>query len=128
MTAKERLKAAQEEWRKTDLAKAAQKSALRQGGFQTDSGIPIPDLLLRLRDKGKREGAASPGLPPMGPWALLASQPAAWRAALIGGRLLDHLPRGLVPVPAYQAWTAGRTLPKWRGGAFRKWLRRHRRK
>jgi len=26
-------------------AKAAQKSALRQTGFQTDSGIPIPDLL-----------------------------------------------------------------------------------
>ena len=88
--------------------------------------IPIPDLLLRLRDKGKREGAASPGLPPMGPWALLASQPAAWRAALVGGRLLDRLPRSLVPVPAYQAWTAGRTLPKWRGGKFRKWLKKRR--
>ncbi|HTO98805.1 MAG TPA: methylmalonyl-CoA mutase family protein [Myxococcales bacterium] len=45
MTAKDRLKAAQEEWRRTELAKAAQKSALRQGAFQTDSGIPIPDLL-----------------------------------------------------------------------------------
>jgi len=45
MKAKDRLRAAQEEWRRTDLAKAAQKSALRQTGFQTDSGIPIPDLL-----------------------------------------------------------------------------------
>jgi len=45
MKAKDRLRAAQEEWRKTDLAKAAQKSALRQARFQTDSGIPIPDLL-----------------------------------------------------------------------------------
>jgi methylmalonyl-CoA mutase N-terminal domain/subunit len=45
MKAKDRLKEAQEEWRRTDLAKAAQKSALRQTGFQTDSGIPIPDLL-----------------------------------------------------------------------------------
>jgi L-lactate dehydrogenase complex protein LldF len=85
--------------------------------------IPIPDLLLRLRDRGKREGAASPGLPPMGPWALLASQPMAWKAALVGGRLLDYIPPGLIPVPAMHAWAASRTLPKWRGGEFRRWLR-----
>jgi len=45
MKAKDRLRAAQEEWRRTDLARAAQKSPMRQPGFQTDSGIPIPDLL-----------------------------------------------------------------------------------
>ncbi len=45
MTAKERLQAAREQWRKDELAKAAQKSALRRDRFQTDSGIPIPDLL-----------------------------------------------------------------------------------
>ena len=88
--------------------------------------IPIPDLLLRLRDRGKREGAASPGLPPMGPWALLASQPAVWKAALAGGKLLNVFPARLIPVPAVQAWTSRRTLPPWRGGAFRKWWRAHR--
>jgi L-lactate dehydrogenase complex protein LldF len=86
--------------------------------------IPISDLLLRLRDKGKREGASTPGLPPMGPWALLASQPLVWKAALFGGRVLDHLPGALVPVPAFHAWTGCRTLPKWRGGEFRKWLKK----
>jgi L-lactate dehydrogenase complex protein LldF len=85
--------------------------------------IPISDLLLRLRDKGKREGAPSPGLPPMGPWALLASQPLVWKAALFCGRMLDHVPGALIPVPAFHAWTGCRTLPKWRGGEFRKWLR-----
>jgi methylmalonyl-CoA mutase, N-terminal domain len=45
MNAKERLKAAQEEWRKIDLARATQKSPLRRAEFHTDSGIPIPDLL-----------------------------------------------------------------------------------
>ena len=45
MNAKERLKAAQEEWRKIDLTRAAQKSPLRRAGFHTDAGIPIPDLL-----------------------------------------------------------------------------------
>jgi L-lactate dehydrogenase complex protein LldF len=87
--------------------------------------IPIPDLLLRLRDRGKREGAPSPGLPPMGPWSLLASQPAVWRTALVGGRMIDFLPLGLIPVPALQAWVSRRTLPKWRGGKFRRWFRQH---
>ncbi len=45
MSAKDRLKAAQEEWRRTELAKAAQKSPLRRAEFHTDSGIPIPELL-----------------------------------------------------------------------------------
>jgi methylmalonyl-CoA mutase N-terminal domain/subunit len=45
MTAKDRLKAAQEEWRRTELSRAAEKSPLRKAGFQTDAGIPIPDLL-----------------------------------------------------------------------------------
>ena len=85
--------------------------------------IPIPDLLLRLRDRAKREGAPSPGLPPMGPWSLLASQPTVWKAALFGGLMLDHLPLRLIPVPALQAWISRRTLPKWRGGQFRKWLK-----
>ena len=48
--------------------------------------IPIPDLLLRLRNKGNREGAPYPGISPMGPWALLASSPVAWKAALSRSR------------------------------------------
>jgi L-lactate dehydrogenase complex protein LldF len=42
---------------------------------------PHPGLLLRLRDRGKREGAraATAGTPPMGAWALLCRQPAAGR-------------------------------------------------
>ena len=85
--------------------------------------IPIPDLLLRLRARAKDENVPSPGTPPMGAWALLASQPTAWRAALAGGKLIDYLPTKLIPVPALQAWAAKRELPAWRGGEFRKWLK-----
>jgi L-lactate dehydrogenase complex protein LldF len=85
--------------------------------------IPIPDLLLRLRDKAKKEDVPSPGTPPMGAWALLASQPTAWKAALIGGRMLNYLPTKLIPVPALRAWEAQRTLPKWEGGEFRSWMK-----
>jgi len=90
--------------------------------------IPIPDLLLRLREKGKREGAslAAVGTPPMGAWALLASQPTAWKAALLGGKALNYLPTKLIPVPALRAWEEKRALPEWRGGEFRKWMKQRR--
>ena len=88
--------------------------------------IPIPDLLLRLRNKAKTENIPSPGTPPMGAWARLASQPTAWRAALLGGKIMNYLPAKLLPIPALRAWQTKRTLPEWRGGEFRKWLKSHR--
>ncbi|MBS0658327.1 MAG: lactate utilization protein, partial [Verrucomicrobia bacterium] len=89
--------------------------------------IPIPDLLLRLRDKARREHVAAPGAPPMGPWALLATQPLAWKAALTAGKAIDYLPLDLLPIPAVQGWISKRTLPEWRGGKFRQWLRTRKR-
>ena len=84
-------------------------------------------MLLRLRDRAKQEHVSSPGTPPMGAWSLLASQPTAWKAALIGGKLMNHIPTKLLPVPALRAWEQKRTLPEWRGGEFRKWLKQRRR-
>lgn len=87
--------------------------------------IPIPDLLLRLRNKGKQEGAkeATKGTPPMGAWAILCRQPAAWSSAMKMGKTLDYIPKSLIPVPAVQAWCSARQLPKWQGGQFRKWMK-----
>ncbi|MDR0533140.1 MAG: iron-sulfur cluster-binding protein [Verrucomicrobiales bacterium] len=90
--------------------------------------IPIPDLLLRLRDKGKREHAplASRGVPPMGGFAGLASQPALWKGALLAGHVMNYFPVEWVPVPPLSKWTAQRTLPEFRGGEFRKWWKQRR--
>lgn len=87
--------------------------------------IPIPDLLLRLRHQGKeaKSEAAAAATPPLGPWAVLASQPAVWKAALVGGHAMNHFPIQLLPIPALQAWQQARTLPRWQGGAFRRWMR-----
>jgi len=106
---------------KADLPKASSLCGACQEVCPVN--IPIPDLLLRLRDKGKREHVPSPGTPPMGAWSLLASHPAAWKAALAGGKLINHLPTRLLPIPALRAWEKTRTLPEWRGGEFRKWLK-----
>ena len=84
--------------------------------------IPIPDLLLRLRDRGKREGAKPTGAAPsMKTFARLASRPASWRRALRLGRLLGLIPGPLRP-RALRVWDENHVLPPWRGGAFRKWM------
>ncbi len=84
--------------------------------------IPIPDLLLRLRDKNKRAHGPTSGTPPLGAWSILASQPTAWKAAMAMGGLVNHVPRVLMPGPL-RKWSDYRTLPPWRGGQFRKWLK-----
>jgi hypothetical protein len=38
---------------------------------------------------------------------------------------MNVLPTKYVPVAALQAWQSHRTLPTWRGGAFRSWLHAH---
>jgi L-lactate dehydrogenase complex protein LldF len=86
--------------------------------------IPIPDLLLRLRNKGKEAGseAAAAGAPPMGGYAILATQPAAWKTALKLGGIANAVPTPLLPQAA-KTWVETRGLPEWRGGQFRKWLK-----
>ncbi|MFW5874253.1 MAG: LutB/LldF family L-lactate oxidation iron-sulfur protein [Verrucomicrobiota bacterium] len=87
--------------------------------------IPIPDLLLRLRDKAKREGAkdAMKGTPKLGLWATLCSQPALWKTALAMGHTMNHIPTEIIPHPSAKAWQASRKLPEFQGGEFRKWFK-----
>jgi L-lactate dehydrogenase complex protein LldF len=85
--------------------------------------IPIPDLLLRLRAQGKDAGSevAAAGTPPMGAYALAATQPTAWKSGLKLGGLINAVPTPLLPQAA-KTWMETRGLPPWRGGKFRKWL------
>ena len=87
--------------------------------------IPIPDLLLRLRDKAFTSGAAGAkrGTPPMAPFAWLATHPTAWRAAMRASVLANIAPLRLAPFPALQHWLGARDLPRFCGGEFRDWMR-----
>ncbi|MFA5265134.1 MAG: LutB/LldF family L-lactate oxidation iron-sulfur protein [Opitutaceae bacterium] len=86
--------------------------------------IPIPDLLLRLRDRAKREGSkvVSAAVPPLGAWSILASQPLAWKASLALGGLAEKVPTVLMPAAA-KTWIDSHGLPAWRGGRFREWMK-----
>jgi len=84
--------------------------------------IPIPDLLLRLRDKAKQEKVYSPGALPMSPFATLATSPSVWRTAMNMSKAMNHLPIHMTPLKPLQEWLNQRTLPAWKGGNFRKWM------
>lgn len=87
--------------------------------------IPIPDLLLRLRDKAKREEVPSDGAIPMSPFATLATSPSLWRTAMTMSKAMNHLPIQVAPIKPLQDWLGQRTLPESKGGDFRKWLKKH---
>lgn len=88
--------------------------------------IPIPDLLLRLRDKAKREEIPSEGAIPMSPFATLATSPSLWRTAMTMSKAMNHLPIQVAPIKPLQDWLGQRTLPESHGGEFRKWLKERR--
>ena len=86
--------------------------------------IPIPDLLLRLRNRGKREKApkAKVNTPDFKLWSLAASNPGAWKTGLALGHGMNIVPHALMnAAPPAKAWLGSRDLPKFQGGAFRKW-------
>jgi len=85
--------------------------------------IPIPDLLLRLRDKAKRASIHSPAAIPMAPFATLATMPALWRGAMTLSKAMNHLPIQVTPIKPVQNWFGQRTLPPSKGGDFRKWMK-----
>ena len=106
-----------------DLPKASSLCGACQEVCPVD--IPIPDLLLRLRARGKEEGAARSSIdsPGFGMWALAASQPAAWKTGLAMGHAMNVVPHAWLNAhPSAKSWQSTRELPKFRGGEFRKWL------
>ena len=88
--------------------------------------IPIPDLLLRLRDKAHREHVHSPASIPMSPFSTLATSPSLWRTAMTMSKAMNHLPIQVAPIKPLQDWLGQRTLPDSHGGDFRKWFKNHR--
>jgi L-lactate dehydrogenase complex protein LldF len=88
--------------------------------------IPIPDLLLRLRDKAHQAHVHSPAAIPMSPFAVLATSPSLWRTAMTMSKAMNHLPIQVAPIKPLQDWLGQRTLPESHGGDFRKWFKARR--
>lgn len=77
--------------------------------------IPIPDMLLQLRDEAFRKGVFHDPVP----WSLYsfgARRPWAWRLGLKMLPLAESLPS-----PAKASWSEYRSMPKPQGSSFREW-------
>ena len=84
--------------------------------------IPLPDLILKMRDKVKKEHAKVANDINFKAWAILASSPKLWRLAMPFNRLANLIPLNLFKVGPLGRWLKTRTLPKFNGGKFRKWF------
>ncbi len=87
--------------------------------------IPLPDLVLKLRDTLKRNGAKVPNDINFLPWSLLASSPKIWRLVIPLNKIANFLPLKFARFGTLGRWIKSRTLPKLRGGEFRKWLKKN---
>ena len=84
--------------------------------------IPLPDLILKMRDKVKKENAKVANDINFKAWAILASSPKLWRLTMPFNRLANLVPLNLFKVGPLGRWLKTRTLPKFNGGKFRKWF------
>lgn len=84
--------------------------------------IPLPDLILKMRDKMKREKIKVANDINFKGWAVLASSPKLWRTVMPLNKLANLIPIDLFKVGPLGRWLKTRTLPKFKGGNFRKWF------
>lgn len=84
--------------------------------------IPLPDLILKMRDKMKREKMKVANDINFKGWTVLASSPRLWRAVMPLNKLANLIPLDLFKVGPLGRWLKTRTLPKFKGGNFRKWF------
>ncbi|MBN1516956.1 iron-sulfur cluster-binding protein [Candidatus Sumerlaeota bacterium] len=81
--------------------------------------IPIPKLLLSLRDELHGKAPALGGLPSFAPWAMLASSPLMWKTALKAGGITGWGPAKLAAYRVFGNWLSSRELPEWPRESFR---------
>ena len=84
--------------------------------------IPLPDLVLKMRDKMKKGKMKVANDINFKGWAILASSPRLWRLCMSMNRLANLFPLDIVKFGPLGRWLKSRTLPKFRGGNFRKWF------
>ncbi len=83
--------------------------------------IPIPEFILALRERFHGIAELARGRIPFGPWAILASHPLLWRAALASGKRFGWGPAQSLGLEAFDIWLKDRELPEWPEQSFRAW-------
>ena len=87
--------------------------------------IPLPDLVLKMRDNVKKAHVKVPNDINFKAWAILACSPKLWRLAVPMNKLANLMPLNIVKVGPIGRWLKSRTLPKLKGGNFRNWFKKN---
>lgn len=106
-----------------DLPKAC--SLCGKCADECPSKIPLPDLILKMRDKVKREHYKVPNDLNFKAWSILATSPKIWRMVMPLNKLANLVPLDWIKFGPLGRWLKSRTLPKFKGGDFRKWFKKN---
>ena len=87
--------------------------------------IPLPDLILKMRDKIKKAQIPVPNDINFKPWAFFASSPKLWRTLMPLNKIANLFPLDAIKIGPLGRWLKFRTLPKFNGGYFRKWFNKN---
>ncbi len=87
--------------------------------------IPLPDLILKMRDLVKSKHMKVANDINFKPWAILASSPKFWKFVMPFNKLANFIPQALMKIGPAGRWLKSRTLPKLKGGNFRKWFKKN---
>jgi len=88
------------------------------------SNIPLPNLILKMRDKVKTEHLKVPNDINFFPFKILATMPWLWKFGMTMSSLANFVPLSWVKFGPLGRWNKSRTLPTFKGGKFRKWFAR----
>ncbi len=87
--------------------------------------IPLPSLIVKMRDEAKRRHCKVANDIGFKAWAVLATSPKLWRFGVPFNKLANFLPIDWFRVGPLGRWLKSRTLPKFKGGEFRKWFKKN---
>ncbi len=87
--------------------------------------IPLPELIVKMRDEAKRRHCKVANDINFKAWAILATSPKIWRLGVPMNKLANLFPLDLFKVGPLGRWLKSRTLPKFKGGEFRKWFKKN---
>ena len=87
--------------------------------------IPLPSLIVQMRDEAKRRHCKIPNDVGFKAWSFIATTPRLWKFGIPFNRLANYMPIDKLRFGTLGRWMKARKLPKFKGGEFRKWFKKN---
>lgn len=87
--------------------------------------IPLPELIVQMRDEAKKRHCKVPNDVGFKAWAVLATSPKLWKWGVPMNKFANFMPVDKMRFGPLGRWLKARKLPKFNGGTFRKWFKKN---